>query len=167
MGNQRSKKNIDGNIKALKSRIDHLEVKQKPINETEIKINVVDTLEIKSKYIITAKDLRLIVGDKELINKGDFNIKNGEKVALIGENGCGKSSLLRQIVNRSNKDINISNKAVFGYYDQELNILDENGTILSNIKDTSSMNETFIRINLARFGFYREDVLKNKTNIMY
>lgn len=161
MGNQRSKKNIDGNIKALKSRIDHLEVKEKPKNETEIKINVVDTLEIKSKYIITAKDLRLIVGDKELINKGDFNIKNGEKVALIGENGCGKSSLLRQIVNRSNKDINISNKAVFGYYDQELNILDENGTILSNIKDTSSMNETFIRINLARFGFYREDVLKN------
>lgn len=160
MGGQKGKKKIDNSIKSIRNRIDHLEVKEKPKNEGDIKIDVVGTLVIKSKFIIMADDIKLERGNKTLVKGGKFNIKNGSKVALIGENGSGKTSLLNDIINKENETISISKSAVFGYFKQDLNILNRDISILDNIKEASTMDETFIRINLSRFGFYKDDVLK-------
>lgn len=161
MGDQKAKKNLDGNIKALKSRIDHLEVKEKPKQISETKIRIKEGLEIVSKNPIEIKRIDLFAGEKLLLKDVKFKIKRGRKVALVGDNGCGKSTLIKEIINNNNEDISIANNVVIGYFDQEQSVLESNKSILQNVKDHSSFDEGFIRINLDGFGFKGDDVYKN------
>lgn len=161
MGDQKAKQNLDGNIKAIKSRIDHLDVKEKPKSISETKIKIKDGMEIVSKNPIEVKGIDLFVGEKLLLKEAKFKIKRGKKVALLGDNGSGKSTLIKEILSLDNEKISIANKVVIGYFDQEQMILNDNKTILQNIKDDSSYDEGFIRINLDGFGFKGNDVFKN------
>ncbi|NFL94935.1 ABC-F type ribosomal protection protein [Clostridium botulinum] len=161
MGNQKSKKHLDGNIKALKSRITHLEVKEKPTSSKDIKIKITEGNKIPSKTVIEVKNLDLYIGNKLLIKDANFRIKNGKKTAIIGENGCGKTTLIKEILKRDTENIRLSKHISIGYFDQDQNILDKNKTILDNIKSTSSYDESFIRIQLAGFGFKGDTIYKN------
>ncbi|MBP1762879.1 MAG: transport system ATP-binding protein, partial [Firmicutes bacterium] len=98
-------------------------------------------------------------GNKLIFNNARFAIANGSKVALIGPNGCGKSTLLKMIVD-NDASIKIAQRAKIGYFSQNMNILEENSTILENVMDSSIYPETFARIFLARLLFKREDVFK-------
>ncbi|WP_297637501.1 ABC-F type ribosomal protection protein CplR [uncultured Clostridium sp.] len=159
MGPQRAKKNIEKNINALKSRIENLEVKEKPKNIVDIKVKVQNNLEIYSKNLIETKDYGLKIDEKVLIQNGKFKVKNGKKIALIGENGVGKTTLIKKIISKD-ENLNISKNIVIGYFDQGQENLKEDRSILENIMKSSSYDETFIRINLNRFGFYGDVVLK-------
>ncbi|MBC6003420.1 ABC-F family ATP-binding cassette domain-containing protein [Paeniclostridium sp. NSJ-45] len=160
MGGQRGKKNLDGNIKAIQSRIDKLEVKEKPKNINQIKIYIQDGMEIVSKNLIEVKDLTLKVDEKLLLNDVSFKIKRNKKIALIGENGCGKSSLIKEILKNNNEAIKINERVKIGYFSQSQDTLNMNKSILDNIKEVSSFDETFIRINLNLFGFKGDEVYK-------
>lgn len=160
MGGQRGKKNLDGNIKAIQSRIDKLEVKEKPNNINQIKIYIQDGMEIVSKNLIEVKDLTLKVDKKLLLNNVSFKIKRNKKIALIGENGCGKSSLIKEILKNNNEAIKINERVKIGYFSQSQDTLNIDKSILDNIKEVSSFDETFIRINLNLFGFKGDEVYK-------
>ncbi|MFQ9726459.1 MAG: ABC-F type ribosomal protection protein CplR [Clostridium perfringens] len=164
MGPQRAKKNLDNNIKALRSRIDHLDIKEKPKTIKEIKIRVQDNLKIASKNLIEAKDFTLFAGNKLLLKDIKFKIKNGKKVALIGDNGCGKSTLLKNIVSKE-ENIKVLDNVVIGYFDQSQKILKDNESILKNILKDCSYDENFVRINLDGFGFKGDDVFKKVSSL--
>lgn len=159
MGPQKAKKNLEKNINALRSRIEALEVKEKPKNVTDIKIKVQNNLEIHSKNLIETKEYNLEVFEKVLIQSGRFKVKKGRKIALIGENGAGKTTLIKRIIARD-ENLNISKNIVIGYFDQEQENLKADKSVLENIMESSSYDETFIRINLNRFGFHGDTVLK-------
>ena len=160
MGGQKGKKKIDNAIKNIESRIEHLEVKEKPKDIKETKIRIKEGLEIITKTPIEIKDLNLYAGNKLLIKDSSLRIKRGSKTAIIGENGCGKSTLIKEIINNSKEEIKINNKVRIGYFDQEQKILNDNKSILENIKESSSYDEGFIRINLDGFGFKGDSVFK-------
>lgn len=160
MGGQKAKKNLDNNIKALKSRIDHLEIKEKPQNISETKVNIQGGMEIISKNIVEVKNLNLFAGKKLLIENAAFKIKRGRKVAIIGDNGSGKTTLLKEIIGKQNENIKIANKVTIGYFDQNQNILQREKSILENVMESSSYDQGFIRINLDNFGFKGDIVYK-------
>lgn len=160
MGGQRGKQNIDGNVKAIQSRIDKLEVKEKPKGINPIKIYIKDGLEIVSKNLVEINDFTLCVNEDILLDNVSFKVKRNKKIALIGENGCGKTTLIKEIIKNSNPAIKINPRVKIGYFDQSQDILDEQKSILYNIKRDSSFDETFIRINLNLFGFKGDDVYK-------
>ncbi len=165
MGNQRSKKSLDGNIKSLKSRINHLEEKEKPNATKEIRIKINKGKEMHSKTVIEVRNLNLYVNNEILINDCNFKIKNGEKVAITGANGCGKTTLIKKIIKNNTESIRLSKDISIGYFDQNQDILYANKSILDNIKLNSSYDETFIRINLDGFGFKGDSVYKNVSTL--
>ncbi|EKQ58265.1 MULTISPECIES: ABC-F type ribosomal protection protein CplR [unclassified Clostridium] len=160
MGGQKAKKNIDNNIKSLKSRILHLEVKEKPKDIREIKINIQDGKEIISKNIIEVKNLNLFAGSKLLLKGAKFKVKKGRKAAIIGDNGCGKTSLLKEIFINEKESIKVANGVTIGYFDQNQSILIKEKSILENVSEGCAFDQGFIRINLDNFGFKGDDVYK-------
>lgn len=93
-----------------------------------------------------------------------FSIKKGEKVALIGKNGIGKSTILKMILNNESYDtgnIKIGSNVCIGYYDQEQDNLDVNKTIFEEISDSfPHLTNAEIRSTLALFIFKGDDIFK-------
>ncbi len=91
-----------------------------------------------------------------------FNLTRGEKFLIVGENGVGKSTLLKLIVGNltpSAGSIIIGNNTTIAYYAQELEILDERRTILENVQ-SYDFTDTELRSMLANFLFYDDDIYK-------
>lgn len=164
MGGQGNKRKLDKNIKAISSRIEKLEVKEKVKEVEPIKIHIQKGMEIVSKNLIEINNLNLKVGDKSLLEDVSFKIKRNKKIALLGPNGSGKTTLLKKIIDTSEnfdtQNIKINNKVKIGYFSQNQDTLNGQKSILENVKYNSSYNETFIRINLSLFGFREDEVYK-------
>ena len=159
MGNQKSKGNLDKAVKSMKARIDHLEVKEKPKKMQSIKLDALGNGELYSKIVISGKNISKSFGDKVIFNNTEFDIYNGSRTALIGPNGSGKSTLIKMILD-GDVSIKIANGAKIGYFSQDMNILDEELSILENVMENSIYDETFARILLSRLLFKNEEVYK-------
>lgn len=101
---------------------------------------------------------------KELFKNISFDVKRNEKVFLLGPNGCGKSTLLKILAGRMPQtfgNFEYGHKIILGYYDQELEGLDESNTVLEEVwTDNERLTHTQIRNALAQFLFTGEDVYK-------
>lgn len=99
----------------------------------------------------------------DIIHNLSFRLEKGERFLVVGENGIGKSTLLKLIVGALKPDygsIKLGNKTDLGYYAQELELLDNAKNILENLRN-SNYNERQIRSILAKFLFFGNDVYKN------
>lgn len=159
MGSQKAKANLEKAIKSAEKRIEHLEVKEKPKSQKTIQLDVMESDKLHSRIIIEGKNINKSFGNKVIFNNADFTIYNAAKVALIGPNGCGKSTLIKMILD-GDEGIRIPHGAKIGYFSQNMEILEENASILENVMEDSLYTETFVRIFLARLLFKGEDVYK-------
>ena len=120
---------------------------------------------IKSgREVLIVEDLAKSYGSKVLFSGLSFRIRRGEHVALIGDNGTGKSTILGILNEKTPPDkgvIRLGTNVHIGYYDQEHHVLHDDKTVFEEISDEyPSMNNTQIRSLLASFLFTGEDVFK-------
>lgn len=159
--------NREKSIKRAESRekmLEKMEVLNKPIfvdSEMHLKL----TPQITSgNDVLTVKELSKSFGENVLFNNLDFEVKRGEKVAIIGDNGTGKTTILKIINNLIDADhgeISLGSKVVIGYYDQEHHVLTMENTLFEEISDAyPDMTGTEIRNVLAAFLFTGDDVFK-------
>ena len=159
--------NREKSIKRAESRekmLEKMEVLNKPVfvdSEMHLKL----TPQITSgNDVLTVKELSKSFGENVLFNNLDFEVKRGEKVAIIGDNGTGKTTILKIINNLIDADhgeISLGSKVVIGYYDQEHHVLTMENTLFEEISDAyPDMTGTEIRNVLAAFLFTGDDVFK-------
>lgn len=114
------------------------------------------------KDVIYAKDLE--VGYEKAIQKVSFNLYRGQKLAIIGENGIGKSTLLKTLVGSIDKisgEFEFGHNVEIGYFDQQMALLDSEKTVFEDFSEEfPDYTTTELRNSLAAFMFYGEDVFK-------
>lgn len=159
MGCQKAKTNLEKAVKAMRSRLGKLEKKEKPPKETAVVFDLRPAKTLPGKVALQGEGVSKSFGSRTLFDGIQFRIFNGQKVALVGPNGCGKTTLLKMIVT-GEAGINIAPQVRFGYFGQEMAELDLSQSVLSNVMATSIHDQGFVRILLARLLFKREDVFK-------
>ena len=159
--------NREKSIKRAESRekmLDKIEVLEKPaeVND-EMRIRLEPNI-ISGNDVLTVRDLSKAFGPNHLFDHVDFDIKRGERVAIIGGNGTGKTTILKILNNLLPADtgeIRLGSKVHIGYYDQEHQVLHMEKTLFDELSDTyPNMNNTQIRNILAAFLFTGDDVFK-------
>ena len=159
--------NREKSIKRAESREKMLrktEVLEKPV-ELRDDMHLTFTPCIKSgREVLSVEDLAKSYGEKKLFSGISFKIRRGEHVALIGDNGTGKSTILgilNEVVAPDRGIIRLGTNVNIGYYDQEHHVLHDDKTVFEEISDEyPSMNNTQIRSLLASFLFTGEEVFK-------
>jgi pleuromutilin/lincosamide/streptogramin A transport system ATP-binding/permease protein len=136
-----------------------LENVEKPKELPIIKMNLPNEEQIRGRNVVRVQDLSVSFDNHLLWKEAFFSIKGGEKVAIIGNNGVGKTTLLRNIMTKVS-NVMISPAAKIGYFSQKIDILNNKKNLLENVKATSLYPEEVIRIVLARLNFFGEDVYK-------
>lgn len=119
-----------------------------------------------NKNILNIENLNLSIDGKVLLENSNFEILKGEKVALIGANGTGKSTLIKTIVSRQSKSVRFGKNLKIGYYDQENTNLDFENTVLDELwgKHTSA-SQTEMRSLLGSLLLGAEDISKKIKNL--
>lgn len=164
--------NREKSIKQAESRekaLDRIERIDKPIMDNKsarIEFNVRCR---SGNDVLAVENLSKSYGEKVLFQRISFMIRRGEKIALIGENGKGKSTLFKIICGKVSCDdgyVNLGKNVYIGYYDQEQKELSPNKAVIDEIWDEyPNMTVTQIRNCLAAFLFTGDDVFKKVENL--
>lgn len=146
-----------------RKKLEKLERIDPPKHSSKVKIHF-SSDHPSGKEVLILKDLTVGYPDKNMIENISFQVNKGDRVAIIGPNGIGKSTLLKTIMKQlTPKDGNIKYGASLdiGYYDQELQRLDPSQTVLDTIWNRhKTMPEREVRSILASFLFRAKDIDK-------
>lgn len=146
----------------LKKDIQSLKEKEHLKKEEGIKLNFKELKKV-SKDIVWAEGLEKSFGEVSLFKGANFHIRGGERIGIIGANGCGKTTLIRIILGED-KDyqgfVRIGEWVKYSYLSQDISFHDEERTIVEEILSRKEMTLNLVRDHLSPFKFYGEDLYK-------
>lgn len=164
--------NREKSIKRAESRVKMLNKIERLEKPTELNAEMNITLmpnKTSGNDVLTIEGLSKSFGTNNLFNDINFDIKRGEHIALIGDNGTGKTTILKIVnglLDADNGNVTLGVNVDIAYYDQEHHVLHEEKTLFDELSDTfPEMNNTEIRNTLAAFLFTNDDVFKTIKNI--
>ena len=159
--------NREKSIRRAESREKMLGKIQRIEKPTEVQSQMRLSLEprvISGNDVLTVEELSKSFPEQTLFTDISFQIKRGERVALIGNNGTGKTTMLKilnDLIPADSGTFTLGSKVQIGYYDQEHHVLHPEKTIFEEISDAyPTLTETEIRNMLAAFLFTNDDVFK-------
>ncbi len=159
--------NREKSIKRAESRekmLNRIQRIDKPIEvQSQMRLSLEPRV-VSGNDVLTVEDLAKSFPQQKLFSNISFQIKRGERVALIGNNGTGKTTMLKILNGLLDADagsFSLGAKVQIGYYDQEHHVLHAEKTIFEEISDTyPTLTETQIRNMLTAFLFTGDDVFK-------
>ena len=120
---------------------------------------------VSGEDVLLVSDLKKSFGDKTIFSHANFEVKKGERVFLLGDNGCGKTTLLKVLMKDYIPDggtFKFGSNVFTGYFDQVQAKLDLTKTAIEEVWSSfPSMSETSVRSALAAFLFKGDEVYKN------
>lgn len=145
---------------AIRSRLENLEVKERPREEAAIRMTLSGREGVSSQTAVRVENLTLRAGGRTLVDGLTFGLSTGRRSVLAGPNGCGKTTLLRAI--RDGADgIRISPGVTIGWFGQETaDTLDLSLTLLENVMAESEIPMHEARTLMARMGLSAADMDK-------
>ena len=142
---------------------------EKPVEiQTQMRLSL-EPRTVSGNDVLTVENLAKSFPGQPLFSNVSFQIKRGERIALIGNNGTGKTTMLKILNGLLDPDegrYTLGTKVQIGYYDQEHHVLHSDKTIFQEISDAyPTLTETEIRNMLAAFLFTGEDVFKEISSL--
>ena len=107
--------------------------------------------------IVEFNRFNLSIGEKELLKNANLFIRYNEKVCIMGKNGCGKSTLIKQIINHK-ENIRLGSRIKIGYIEQDITFEDENLEVINEARKYFIGSEENLRSALVKFLFYSEGI---------
>ena len=146
-----------------------IQVLDKPAEiQDEMRISLEPNI-VSGNDVLTIRDLSKSFGSTHLFSHVDMEVKRGERVAIIGNNGTGKTTILKIINGMLPADtgtITLGSKVHIGYYDQEHHVLHMEKTVFEEVQDAyPNLTNTQVRNILAAFLFTGDDVFKRISDL--
>jgi len=148
---------------AILSRIDHMDKVEKPDAQQRKIAEDFNSGGYAAKVAIELNSVRKSYGEKVLFDDVNLTIGRNDRIALIGANGCGKTTLLKMIMGEETADageIKVSSNIKIAYMSQIITFDDENATVFDTLRSISALPENILRSILSRFHFKSSDVIK-------
>lgn len=167
-GNRGDNERIFKKAGNMQKRIDRMDKVDRPqLEKANMKLNL--SADSRSgKDVIEVKKLRKSFENKFIFKDLDFYVKYGERVAVLGKNGCGKSTLIKILLSEINADsgeVKIGAGVKIGYLQQEIKFSNKEHAILQAFREDYPVDEGKARGILAGFLFYSDDVFKKVKNL--
>lgn len=155
-----SQKTVQRAAKAMEQRVEQLTAVEAPEKEQSLHFHQSPALKMHNKFPIMAERLTLKAGNKTLLTEASFQFPIGKTIAITGNNGTGKTTLLRHILEQG-EGLTISPKVVIGSYDQMGYQFERDETVLEYMKERSDYNESKIRSVLHSMNITGNDLRKS------
>ncbi len=155
--------------RTIQNRAEHLEKKERPKAFPNIRMSLGAAIPIRARYAVTAENLSVSAGEKQLLRSTSFSLPSGTRTVLTGKNGCGKTTLLRLICSpdKCGNEVHftgrlrLNDSALIGWFDQDHeSTLDPDKTALENALISSALPESTVRITFARMNLRGDQVFK-------
>ncbi|MCL2546662.1 MAG: ATP-binding cassette domain-containing protein [Oscillospiraceae bacterium] len=152
---------------AMEKRIEQMDKVEKPITSGKMTEDF-NRGGYAAKEVVTFDSVCKGYGANALLDNVTLSINRNDRIALVGENGCGKTTLLKLVMREDVCDkgvVKISSSIKIAYMPQIILFDDENATVLETLRDIVALPEEKLRSILARFRFRAPDVLKRVGNL--
>ncbi len=143
----------------IERRIEKIEMLTKPKDKKDLPLSF-ELDQRSSKDVVVVDKINLNIENRCLLKNASMMIKYEDRVCLLGDNGCGKSTLIKEILANNNPSIKLGNNIKIGYIPQVIEFEDENMSVLEVARSFFIGEDSHLRSALVKFLFYNEDVFK-------
>ncbi|MGL5346561.1 MAG: ribosomal protection-like ABC-F family protein [Peptostreptococcaceae bacterium] len=154
--------NFVNRAKSMQKRLDKIDRLDSPTKESNINLKINESNR-GANDVIVANKISKKINDKILLKDASFELRYGEKVGLVGKNGCGKSTFIDIILGKKQVDsgeIKVANNKSLGYLPQNIQFKNDEMSIIDWFRKDEYLTDATIRQYLAKFMFNKENVFK-------